>query len=330
MSLAAKLAYYNEIDPYAASWLRELIKAGHIPAGDVDERSIEDVRPDELAGYAQCHFFAGIGGWPLALRNAGWPDHRPVWTGSCPCQPFSAAGQGAGFTDERHLWPAFHWHIQQQKPGVVFGEQVASKDAEYWLDLVQTDLEALGYAFGAVAFPAASVGAPHIRDRVYWMGYRDNPGPQRHTGNDRKALGLWQGAERPVTASSVSGGVAYTSSQHPGPACDRERSGDSCGEGQACELCGYEFDVETLGIYGCPNCEGEGLGCVKSAGPVNGVWSDSDWLLCRDGKWRPVESGTFPLADGISARVGRLRGYGNAIVPEQARVFIESVMGVIA
>src|SRR4030095_3056253 len=89
-------AYYNEIDHAAAEWLRALIAAGLIPAGDVDERSIADVGPHDLAGYDQCHFFAGIGGWPYALRLAGWPDDRSVWTGSCPCPPFSPAGEGSG------------------------------------------------------------------------------------------------------------------------------------------------------------------------------------------------------------------------------------------
>ncbi|HHG6003289.1 TPA: DNA cytosine methyltransferase [Pseudomonas aeruginosa] len=136
-------AYYNEIDPYAAQWLRNLIAAGHIAPGDVDERSIEDVHPDDLKHYTQCHFFAGIGVWSLALRRAGWPDDRPVWTGSCPCQPFSAAGKGAGFDDERHLWPHWHWLIGERRPPVIFGEQVASKDAEPWLDLVQADMEGM-------------------------------------------------------------------------------------------------------------------------------------------------------------------------------------------
>ena len=141
-------AYYNEIDPYAAQWLRNLIEAGHIAPGYVDERSIEDVFPSDLRGFTQCHFFAGIGVWSHALRAAGWSDDRPVWTGSCPCQPFSAAGAGAGFADERHLWPAFHHLIKECKPAIVFGEQVASKDADPWIDLVQTDLEALGYGVG--------------------------------------------------------------------------------------------------------------------------------------------------------------------------------------
>lgn len=82
-------AYYNEIDPFAAEWLCNLIRSGHIAPGEVDTRSIEDVRPKDLDGFTQCHFFAGIGVWSYALRNAGWSDSRPVWTGSCPCQPFS-------------------------------------------------------------------------------------------------------------------------------------------------------------------------------------------------------------------------------------------------
>ena len=129
-------AYFNEFDPKAAAWLRELIRRGHIAPGDVDERSIEDVTPADLAGYTQCHFFAGIGVWSYALRRAGWADDRPVWTGSCPCQPFSSAGKGAGFADERHLWPAFHHLIRECGPAVVFGEQVASKDGLGWLDLI--------------------------------------------------------------------------------------------------------------------------------------------------------------------------------------------------
>ena len=106
-------AYYNENDPFAAAWLRELIKAKLIADGEVDERSIELVRPDDLRGFVQCHFFAGIGGWSYALRLAGWPDNREVWTGSCPCQPWSVAGKGDGENDARHLWPV--WYKQKGK-----------------------------------------------------------------------------------------------------------------------------------------------------------------------------------------------------------------------
>ena len=148
-------AYYNENDPYCAQWLRNLISLGHIVDGEVDERDIRDVSPDDVKGFCQAHWFAGIGGWSLALRLAGWPDDRPVWTGSCPCQPFSSAGKGGGFADERHLWPAWFHLIEQCHPDEVLGEQVASKDGLAWLDLVQSDLEGAGYAVGACDLPAA-------------------------------------------------------------------------------------------------------------------------------------------------------------------------------
>jgi DNA (cytosine-5)-methyltransferase 1 len=173
------LAYYNEIDPYAAQWLRNLIAAGLIPAGDVDTRSIEDVRPDDLRGYVQCHFFAGIGGWPLALALAGWPSDRPVWTGSCPCQPFSQAGKGDGFADQRHLWPAWYHLIRECAPARVFGEQVEGPAARAWLDLVHDDMEAAGYAFAAGVLPAASVGAPQLRHRTWFVADADHAGWKR-------------------------------------------------------------------------------------------------------------------------------------------------------
>lgn len=173
-------AYYNENNPYAAQWLRNLAVENLIAPGDIDERSIGDVSPFDLHGYTQHHFFAGIGGWSLALRLAGWPDDEPVWTGSCPCQPFSNAGEGRGFDDERHLWPLWHFLIEQYRPAIVFGEQVEAAVRHGWLDLVQTDMEGIGYAFAAAVIPAASVGAPHTRKRLWFVGSdSDSSGSQR-------------------------------------------------------------------------------------------------------------------------------------------------------
>jgi len=195
-------AYYNEIDPYAAQWLRNLIAENHIAPGDVDERSIVDVKADDLKGYTQCHFFAGIGGWSYALRLAGWSDNRAVWTGSCPCQPLSLAGKREGHADERHLWPAFHDLIEKCSPSVVFGEQVASPDGREWFAGVRADLEDLGYASGAADLCAAGVGAPHPRQRLYWVAYLDqarrgNPVTrQESTKRDRygaDGVGRWIG-----------------------------------------------------------------------------------------------------------------------------------------
>lgn len=296
-------AYYNEIDPFAAQWLRNLIEAGHIAPGYVDERSIEDVYPSDLRGFTQCHFFAGIGVWSYALRKAGWSDDRPVWTGSCPCQPFSAAGEGAGFDDERHLWPAFHHLIKECKPAAVIGEQVASKDADAWIDLVQADLEAVGYAFGAVPFPAAGVGAPNIRDRLYWLGNTNNQGLQRHGGFKQiNATQGWEATTRHSAEAGIFGGLADTDSNR-------------CESRHEIQPIFKKYDFE----HG--SNEGD-----KRPSKTNGFWRNADWLLCRDGWWRPVEPGTFPLVDGSTQRVGQLRAYGNAINAEAAKTFIECAM----
>lgn len=167
-------AYYNEIDPYCAAWLRNLIAAGHLPAGDVDERSIVEVKPDDIRGYTQAHFFAGIGGWPYALRLAGWPDSRPVWTGSCPCQDFSVIGKREGFAGARDLWPDWFRLIRERHPHRIFGEQVDG--APEWLDRTADDLESIGYACGAAVVPAVSVGAQHERARLYFVAHSDQAG----------------------------------------------------------------------------------------------------------------------------------------------------------
>jgi hypothetical protein len=71
---ALPTAFYNDNDAYAAQWTRNLIAAGEIAAGVVDERSIRDLRPSDVASYRQCHFFSGLGVWSRALRDAGWPE----------------------------------------------------------------------------------------------------------------------------------------------------------------------------------------------------------------------------------------------------------------
>lgn len=164
-------SFYNEFDPNAARWMRELIKAGQISQGEVDERSIKQLRGIDTDGFVRQHYFAGIGGWDLALNLAGWPRDRQVWTGSCPCQPFSSAGKRKGIEDDRHLWPEFLRLIAERRPAIVFGEQVASKDGRVWLTGVRSDLEALGYAVGAADLCSAGVGAPNIRQRLYWVAY---------------------------------------------------------------------------------------------------------------------------------------------------------------
>ena len=290
-------AYYNEHEPFVAAWLRNLIGAGLIPAGEVDERSIEDVRPSELTGFTQCHFFAGLGGWAYALRLAGWPDDRPVWTGSCPCQPYSVAGKGEGHADERDLWPVWSPLIRERRPAVVFGEQVANAIGHGWLDRSFADLEGEGYACGAAVLPACSVGAPHRRDRLWFvavadaddaLGRADEPG--RHE-RDRQAAGRVEGhGDAPERGA---GGVVGDALRAPE---ERQRP---------------------VGVPGEPEQE------AGRSGHAN-AWARGVFIGCADGKARRIEPGVRLLAHGIPGRVGLLRGFGNAIVPQVAEQFIRA------
>lgn len=205
--------YYNENDPNAAAWLMALMEDGLIPEGHVDVRSIRDVSAADLVGYTQCHFFAGIGGWPLALQIAGWPRERRIWTGSCPCQPFSAAGKLKGQEDERHLWPAFADLIRAGKPSVVAGEQVASKLGRVWLAGVFADLEGMGYRRAGANLCSAGVGSPNIRQRLYWVA-------------DCESTGAGQGERR---IREVDSGHSETG-RLADAAIQRERSGESEGD----------------------------------------------------------------------------------------------------
>ncbi len=252
-------ALYNELDPFAAQWLRNLSERGHIARGDVDERSISDLRAVDVAGSGQRHFFAGIGVWSYGLRLAGVPDSANIWTGSCPCQPFSGAGLGGGFDDARHLWPVWFGLISECRPAIIFGEQVASPDGLAWLDLVYADLEGAGYAVGSADLCAAGVGAPHIRQRLFFVAHSNDARPQGWSV-------VRNGSNQRVT---------------------RPR---------------------------------------RVARDVAGPWSKVDWVPCSDGKARPVEPGTFPLAHGSPNRVGRLRAYGNGLASEQVATFIRSAL----
>ena len=363
--------YYNENDSFAAAWLRELMKEGLIPDGLVDERSIKDVEPRDLDGFTQCHFFAGIGGWAHALDLAGWGD-SPVWTGSCPCQPFSAAGKRGGVSDARHLWPDFFRLIAQCRPAIVFGEQVSSKDGLAWLDGVRADVESANYAFAALDTCAASageeaqgrisyednsfrweriiVGAPHIRQRLYWVADASNPerrsvnghrenGRDRQNGGRPEAHGVAGTCGEVRRLADADGRIARDG--------DLQRSGEH-GQQPQDDGAGGLGDANIAGSQGW--IERRGSSSERAAGAAGmGFWSDFDIIPCLDGKARRIPTGAqsvllgmvdglcprvdgheankgHPLAQGVEGRVGALRGFGNAIVPAVAAAFVEAFL----
>ncbi|EAA3387448.1 DNA cytosine methyltransferase [Salmonella enterica] len=336
-------AYYNEFEKYPSAWLNNLITGGLIAAGNVDERSITDVLPEDVIDKTQCHWFAGIGVWSYALRLAGWPDSRPVWTASLPCQPWSSAGKGGKFEDERHLWPVFFRLVKECRPPVIFGEQVSSKDGLEWFATVQADLENAGYAVAAFDTCAAGVGAPHIRQRLYWMAYL--PGESSRAGLcNTKSAGVRR--YQPCNSSSISG-MEHSGSQRQQRWIHRRKNKEweAVNRSTGCHIttgglaCNDDKQRPYSFVTGGPgNLQGEwnedaeassGYSRALWSMPFDLFWRDADWLFCQDGKWRPVEPESFPLADGIANRVGKLRAYGNAIVAPLAAAFIASAMEAI-
>lgn len=293
--------YYNEFEPYAAQWLGNLIAAGLIPPGHVDTRSITDVQPSDLAGYRQCHFFAGIGGWPLAARLAGWPDDRELWTGSTPCQPFSVAGKGKGQDDDRHLWPHFFGLIRARRPAAFLGEQVAAAVGKAWLDGVLDDLEGIDYAGRAVVVPACAVNAPHRRDRLWVLAHTDHPGSQGQPGHVLRAAEGWREPVGPVASASLLDSATGQPLANP----DRERR----------EAWKSNLHAEGLRRLG-----------IDTYGARGTAWHGAEWISAHDGKGRRIEPSIPLLAHGIPGRVGRLRAYGNAIVPQVAAEVIGAYM----
>jgi DNA (cytosine-5)-methyltransferase 1 len=346
--------FYNEIDPETSGWLRGLSASGNISAGPVDERDIRDVAADDVRSFRRCHFFAGIGGWDLALRLAGWPDDRPVWTGSCPCQPYSSAGKGKGDEDDRNLWPEFRRLIAECLPPTVFGEQVASKDGRRWLSGVRADLEALGYAVGAADLCAPGVGSPHIRQRLFWvadsLGHRirsegsgeiggATPGVQGAEG-ERERLRAHIGASGPALASGMGDALGLRLDQ-------RQYSGDL--EGQAGSQPEYgRQDVREgssrpgpTGRMGDspdhgwgqerpePGRRDQGSG---TQGGLQRPWDDFNVVPCRDGKARRFEPGSFPLAHGVPRDLGPLLAVLErmGIDPGRARRAVRNARGRLA
>lgn len=359
------MIFYNEFDPAAAAWLRELIARKLIPAGVVDERSISDLQPSDIHGYTQCHFFAGIGGWPLALQLAGVDSTRPLWTGSCPCQPYSAAGKGLGDADHRNLWPAFFRLIRECRPELVFGEQVESAIGHGWLDGVSADLESEDYTCGASVLGAHSVGAPHVRQRLYWVA--ESQGQEPHgSGDSRRRRGEsanggdafrladsispgLEGHRRderdrdqpgrldPLTAGSVAaggavGGMGDGTSRGLAVIQDAARAGSGGhADGSGGASCGVGH-TDSGRLSECGERDGAPSGseleapCGADLGRSD-LWRNSVWLPCRDGKHRrvPTQPALFPLADGLPYKLARRGSIRPAILKGAGNAIVPQV-----
>ncbi len=290
---------FNEIDPFLGQWLKNLW-----PNSFVNVQDIRCIGAKILKRYKRVHLFAGIGGWEYAFMLAGWPKNRPVWSGSCPCQPFSCAGKKKGVNDERHLWPEFYRLIKECKPSTVFGEQVASKLGREWLSGVRSDMESLGYAFGAADLPTACVGSPHIRQRLWWVA----------------TLGV----------GNTDSNECYGPVKRPTKKAKRRKDNEKHSKRRRTSKSSRASVPVRLGDTNCERRDREPV-CLPTRyqkESIEAAWSSFCIVICTDGKAKrvPIEPGVFPLAHGVPSRVGRLRAYGNANCPQVAALFIRSFL----
>ncbi len=187
---------YTDIDPFCCEVLRARVADGGLPPGEVWERDIKTLTAEELKPFTQIHLFAGIGGSPLGLKWAGWPDEWSIVTGGFPCQPVSVAGKGLAQKDDRWLWPEMHRVIDIVRPDWIVAENVPGLRTR-GVDIVLGDLERSGYGAWALVVGADDVGAPHRRKRVWIVGMA-NAHPTRFDGQARHLLETCEVGGSPV------------------------------------------------------------------------------------------------------------------------------------
>jgi len=267
--------------------------------------------------------FSGIGGIDLGLERAGmeirwhseidpyasrvlakhWPgvpnlgditridftavEPVDVLAGGFPCQDISTAGKGAGIEGERSgLWREYARAVGELRPRYVFVENVAALLVR-GLDRVLGDLAALGYDAEWDCIPASALGAPHRRDRLWLVAHTRGEPAQLLRGSRQLA--------RPAGATEVEG--------------DQRERGRDASRGGGAPLA--DTDAQRLQGRGLPKGSGRSA-VLHTPGRRPRLFGSS---LRPRREWAP-EPDVGRVADGIPARVDRLRGLGNAVVPQ--------------
>lgn len=330
-------ALYNESDARACAVLRQCIADGVIAPGDVAECSIKDLTADDIRGYTQFHAFAGGGLWSVAARMAGWPDDRPLWTASCPCQPFSGAGKGLGADDPRHLWPDLFRLVRECRaagygPPVLVGEQVSGKAGYGWFDGVSADLATEGFASRARDIPACAVDAPHQRNRLYWIAvaYSEQPRITVMESGPGEGRSAWREGAASQPLGRDGGGVTQGEAVLPrleglaghgddGRGSEPHRPvAPADGAGAAGHVVNGPRDGWREGRPEHELQHGRLPAASTDIRRNGSFWSDAEWVVCHDGKARRAQPGVRLLVDGLPGRIHLWRIAGNAIVPQVA------------
>ena len=297
----------------------------------------------EMNGTTRTHIdlFSGIGGFALACRWAGietiafceiekyaqrvlrknfpgiriFEDVRQfpatefrepfLLTGGYPCQPFSQAGKRRGAEDDRHLWPSMFGIIRTSRPTWILAENVAGH-VTLGLDEVLADLEGEDYAVQPIIVPACAVDAPHRRDRVWVLGNAKKRRNGRLCGrNENRELQI----SEPRNASRE---IAFADSEYERrEQCEHEKQ-------SRYHKRLSQRDCSSATDYNRRRCE-------KRESEKKSL-SDFNLESESDGRLWSAEPNVGRVAHGIPRRVDRLRGLGNAIVPQVAYEIIKAMI----
>ena len=289
----------------------------------------------EWAGLSKPVMFCDIEPWSRKVLAKHWPDvpiaedvkelaNDPtglvpdcdILTAGYPCQPFSQAGVRRGEEDDRHIWPEIFTIVQAKRPAWCVFENV-SGHISLGLDQVLSDLESKDYAVQPFVVPACAVDAPHRRDRVWIVA---NSSCRRY-GYEEKQI-----CTRRDTV--VSGSAATANVGHAQDDRRDRRATQARREGAP-----NQSDKSRLGVRGEPSGSSSDVADSNSSRLRKQRWSEStpkkNQTVKCESRWLP-EPGVGRVANGIPRRVDRLKGLGNAIVPQIAQRIGETIKAVEA
>ena len=171
------MTLYTDIDADGCARLGSRVEDGSLPPGDVLLADVRDLGAEHLRGYAAVHLFAGIGGFPLALAWAEWPNHISVLTGGFPCSDISSAGKGAGLGTKANptARSGLFWDLARlagaHPVDVLLVENVGALSRR-GLGTVADTMDQAGYIVpDAYRLGAWAVEAPHVRERWWIVGW---------------------------------------------------------------------------------------------------------------------------------------------------------------
>jgi len=240
------------------------------------------------------------------------PTRPDVICGGFPCQPFSQAGKQQAQDDARHLWPEMFRLIRECRPTWVVGENVAGL-IRLGLDEVLADLESEGYSTRTFNIPACSVGAPHLRQRLWIVAHSDSESEPDGSfdGNARqRQLGFeFGGGETASHGSDPDNDGSHREKKHK----QNSKHGETkLRDKQVCELGSMGKDVADS------ECKRERGRSTKSSGRKSRMEHWSGGECNRSEEWWEVEPDVGRLVDGLPNRVPQLRALGNSIIPQIA------------